>query len=276
MEVIVAEYIRIVNENNIVVVDDTYVLPKLLCRLPFNVDTVLPPYPTQDTVPMSPVYGFQGGIAVKQSNSLRGLGFDYDNSDANVSMINKNLVCAYRTNSQGTVDVDARVVKHTNGTYILAVSTFSNTQYTTGEVCIYAFKLRLLPGSLGLHVFNETGEMIFDAMKGCMQNIGVLEGALSMGGNIARTYNIVTPAGLNANNVFITSRSAVPFYAAYDIKASGVSYASAAYLPRMTIVSGNVKVELVKQNSTGSNSSYSWGGYFENVIYVKQPQGIFL
>lgn len=271
----VAEYLRIVNDNNIMVVDENSVIPKLLYRGTLVTDVNL----TNNTAirRFDPTWTKQSGFTVvKEASTLRGVGFDYDDTTANVSFIEKQLIAFGR--SSDNVGFDCSVVlTYANGLYSLKVSAFSDTQGAAFEVAVYAFDVRVMPSKFGVHVYDPSGTLVFDALKGCMQNIGTIGGGnLSMGASTAATYNIVTPTGLSASNIFISFRSQLPYYAAFKISSGGVSWADTCYVPRMAITNGNVKVELVKQRSTGSSSSYSFGGYFENVVYIKQPPGTYI
>lgn len=277
-----AEFINITNDNSVTVIDDIFNIPKLIYRKKIATNTA-----RSTTTPyvrmLTPQWEFLGSEVIGEASTLRELGFDYDvptTEEAQTALLNKinsHLIPFARCDSNVLFGVSCSLqFTKSTSTYRLIAFTRSDIVGTAIELCIYAMNINLVAPPYGVYGYNEQGEYIFDAMRGCMQNIGVLEGSLSMGSTIARTYDIAVPTGLDAKNVFISFRSTLPYYAAYNISSGGVSFADSAYAPKMTITDSNVKVELTKQKTTGSNSAYSIGNYFENVIYVIQPAGLYL
>lgn len=273
-----AEYLRITNDNQVTVIDDKYLIPKLLGRWSFSIDTVLPVPPNIKQIRFfRPYWKFQGGMVFKRANTLRELGFDYDTTVQNANMIsNKIMVFGRSIGSNAPFEVFSNVGFTSNNDCYISVSGRSDTQFLNVEFAVYAFDVKLMPSKFGVHAFSEDGTLIFDAMRGTMQNIGILEGSLNMGQSVARTYTIPTPDGLDSNNIFISFRSRPPYYAGYDYSSSGVRMDDAFYVPRMTINPTNVVVQLVRTSSVGKSTAYSFGGYFENVVYVPQKQGTYL
>lgn len=273
-----AEYLKIVNDNNTVIIDDAYLVPSILYRVSVLSDsTVLYPPNYNERRPLSVKWVYQGGLVVKSGTSLRDLGFDYDSTTDNLNLINSNLIAFGRSASTDPFSVSGQVIYvPSTALYHLSASCSTNTLNQTVEVVCFAMNLKLMPSSTGLHLFDANGSLLFDAMRGSMHNIGVLEGSISLGPSIAKTYNIATPTGLSASNIFISCRSRAPYYAGFTFSGSGIRLDDAFYAPRMTLASNSLKVDLVKIGKTGRSYAYSFGGFFENVIYVQQKPGVYL
>lgn len=271
-----AEYLVIENENNKVIVDDKYPTPKLLCRTTVYIDTVLPKPSNINEVRFLRVYwDYKGSTLIKSAYSLREMGFDYDDSDESITKIINGIMAFGRSISNEFFTVSCYISKDANGVYRF-FATANGMSKVPVEVALYAIDAKLMPSKLGLHAFDVSGNLIFDAMRGNMHNIGILEGSLNMGNSIARTYTIPTPSGLDPNNIFISFRSNNPYYAGFVYSASGVRMDDSFYAPSMRTTANSVIVDLKRFDSVGRSTSYSFGGYFENVIYVPQKQGVYL
>ena len=142
------------------------------------------------------------------------------------------------------------------------------------EVTISAYTLnKRTESKFGEIAYNEQGEVVFDAMRGVLTNIGILHGGVDLGREIAASYILNTPTDIPVEKIFISMRSMFPIRAAYKISSGGVSLSTTKYFPRMTkIDNSTLKVELVRQNTLGgSNASTNIGDYSENVIYCPYP-----
>lgn len=142
------------------------------------------------------------------------------------------------------------------------------------EVTISAYTLnKRTESSFGEIAYNEQGEVVFDAMRGVLTNVGLLYGGINLSNSVAATYILNTPTDIPVENIFISMRSMFPIRAAYKISSSGVSLSTTKYFPSMTKVNDStLKVELVRQNTLGGSSgSTNIGEYSENVIYCPYP-----
>lgn len=275
-----AEYLNISNENMVTVIDDKYSIPKLLARVDVVCNAVYPPRP-EWSVRLLPKWEWQGAYVIKRAPTIRGLGFDYDDTDTGVEMLRRGLMVFGRTKDSfdQAFSVEFSVDKTTTDgvvEYFISVRGVTFRQNHNIEIVLYAFNLKIYPSKIGLHIFNESGDLLFDALRAPLQNIGVLEGVLNMGASIARTYSISTPTGLDSNNIFISARSVVPYYSSIKISSGGVKFSSACYAPRMSYTSTGIYVEMVKLGNTDGSTATTFGGYYENVIYVPQGSGIYL
>lgn len=279
-----AEYLRIKNDNLQTVIDDNWKVPPLLARVSVATNVPLPRPPNiNDVRNLDWYWDWQGSYIVKVADSLRGLGFDYDDTDKNFWLVSLGLMAFGRPVGHSevfycTTNVSKRMNPDGSGRvqYVLNANCRSMSSSVVVEIAVYAMNLKLVPSKVGLHIYNESGELIFDAMRAGMQNIGILEGGLNLGESVARSYTINTPAGLDSNNIFISYRSKLPYYAGFTYSSSGVRMDDSCYSPRMYINPTNVKIDLVRLKSVGRSTSYSFGGYFENVIYVPQSSGIYI
>lgn len=282
MVVIVANYLEIKNDNNIVVINDQYPLPCLIYRGTF---TATDEYADQPGLSVFRFYSWNRFYSrvirtATKPNDLRSLGFDLDFSDDNVNYIKRVLTGFYRTETgQGCFCVIklAPVSNNKDNPYELIFEFQSNTKNTVGEMAVYCLDPKILfTTGMGGHFKNASGDIVFDFMRGPMQIIGTMSGGVNTYNDPAATYNLPIPSGLNEKNVFISAKSMLPFHSAYRLGNTITQYAT-LYEPRMTFTPGNLKVELRRQSPiNGSNSVYSFGGFFENVAYIVQPQGWYI
>jgi len=272
----VAKYIQITNDNNKVIIDDNYIIPKLILRTTISTSTQV----TQSTTVTSlfPSWSWRGNISIVQ-DSARKLGFDIDSTVANGVELDSSLILACRpVNANIGFSGVVSATINDAGQATLSCSVFSNTQNAQIEVCIYTTHPRLKRAQITAAAMNGNGDLIFDARRGCLQNMGVLTGGVNVNNDPAVTYTINVPSGLLQENVFITSRSSLPYYSALKYSASGVSYADTFFEPIFDFSQANkVLVSLRRQRYVaGNNVVRALAGYFENVIYCHQPPGNYL
>lgn len=277
MVAFVAKYIEIINDNKIVVIDDTYLAPKLIARL--TIDTNFTRPEDQWAIPMYATWKTTGTHYIKETNTLRELGFDYDDTSEAISEINSTLFVFARSLTGRGLKVTARVSKSgTTGKYVISIKLDSDILGDEAEVCLYSASPKLQPLPYGMAAYNEKGEMVFDALRGVLQNIGTIGGGVNVWQDPAAVYTIDVPTDIKKEDVFISFRSGMPYYSAYKISSGGVSYGDTNYEPIMDMTQkGKIIVRLIRQRYVaGNNSSYGYGGYFENVICCTQPPGIYI
>lgn len=272
---IVAKYLELKNDNGVTVITDEYPLPCLLSRTLQVTDYQ---YPTRTQVKTFYTnWTCNNTRVVKSASTLRGLGFNLDDTEDSLKLIRKNLISFYRSTSGVGVFANC-VINITNGMYTLNSIAKANALGVEVEVCIFCLNPKILmPSPIGGHFKDANGNTVFDFMRGALQVIGTMQGPVNLGQQVAASYLFNIPNGLDTNNVFLSARSGLPFYSAYRITASGVSWNYTSFEPVISFTSTQMTVNLVRQRSfAGDNSSYSYGGYYENVAYVVQPRGVYL
>lgn len=268
-----AKYFELLNDNMHVIVDDQFNTPKFL----FKKDVYSSNTPNASIFKVDAqtfAYGYSV-TTIAEADTLRELGFDYADSD--VQIVRARLMVFSRTTSAQSYRVTPRLVKDaTSGKWQLGVFAAADAPSVPITVCMYT-TAKMLPSKLGLLVYNSAGELIFDALKGYLQHVGILNGGVSVGRPIAATYTTTIPSGMSSNNLFISMRSALPYYAAYRLSGSGVSYAYTYYYPVMTFPTPTtMQVQLVQQRDVpGNNSPTKYEHYFENVIYCPYPKDVY-
>lgn len=268
-----ARYFEQINDNFNVVVDDQFNTAKFLIKSDITAGNVVNTSGIYIDGGTFTYYGKANVLA--EGDSLRDLGFDYDDADVNLAA--SRLMLFVRTDTNYPYRVNANLNRNaTTGKMTLSVLATSDLANCPMTICLYT-TAKMLPSKLGLLVYNEQQELVFDALKGHLQNVGILNGGVSVGNAVAATYDINVPIGLTSDNLFISMRSALPFYAAYRISSGGVSYSYTYYYPVMTFpTSTTLRVQLVQQRSVaGNNSSTRINNYFENVIYCPYPKKIY-
>lgn len=268
-----AKYFELLNDNMHVIVDDQFNTPKFLFKK--DIYTSSTPNTSQYKVDAQTfAYGYSV-TTIAEADTLRELGFDYPDSD--VQIVRTRLMVFARTSAGQPYLVLPRLVKDSaSEKWQLGVSASADAPNVPVTVCMYT-TAKMLPSKLGLLVYNSSDELIFDALKGYLQHVGILNGDVSVGRPIAATYTTTIPSGMSSDNLFISMRSALPYYAAYKISSSGVSYAYTYYYPVMRFPTPTtMQVQLVQQrNVPGDNSSTKYEHYFENVIYCPYPKDVY-
>ena len=273
-----ANYLELKNDNQNVVINDLYPIPSLIYRGNSLTDTQFN-YGVYLIAFLYTHWDWYGGIILKDSPTIGGLGFDLPESEASLDIINKNLLTMYRTDAGVGCFAKASCRKKSDGTgYVLSISVESNTQNLSVEAAVYVLNPKILKASPIGGSFRDTdGKLVFDFMRGAMQIIGTMSGGVNPTQNIAATYNLEIPSGLDQSNVFITARSGLPFLYWYTMRPGGITQYFTAFEPVMTFSQNNLQIQLVSQKPINNVSgSKSYGGFFENVGYVVQPKGVYI
>ena len=268
-----ASYFSIENSRNAVVIDDNYKNATFLGKVkivsfyenPYlkinpNMVNYLPEYDLN--------FRYLASKRVLVDNASE-LGLDADS----FLTIGDRTLAFGRCSSSDIFLVEAVVTYHSEtNRWSLAFNCWSDNPNI--EVTISAYTLnKRTESSFGEIAYNEQGEVVFDAMRGVLTNVGLLHGGIDLGRAVAATYILNTPTDIPVENIFISMRSMFPIRAAYKISSSGVSLSTTKYFPSMTkIDNSTLKVELVRQNTLGgSSASTNIGAYSENVIYCPYP-----
>lgn len=278
--VIVAKYLELRNDNNNVVIDDQFPLPCLIYRQKLVTDYK----PTiASNIAFYYWYTYFGvGKQIKIESGvdeLYSLGFNLPFSQENVKRINDSLLVFYRTDSGKPVGAYASISYNTKtGISTLMFQLVANELGVEGEIAVYCTDPTILfPRDFGGHFKDENGNVVFEFMRGALQVVGAMYGGVNTYNNPAATYNFTIPSELDRSNVFISYRSGLPFHTAYKISSGGVKQYAVSYAPVLTYTDSNLRVDLVRQGSLGgSNNVFSYGGYFENIAYIVQPEGLYI
>lgn len=271
-----AKYFELINDNQNIVIDDAFKTPKFLYKADILTGSTARPSGGVMTAMNTWVYQYERHV-FRTALTLRGLGFDYDDTPENMQIVSKCLMVFGRSNGGDAYRVTAYVRENTAGEgYELAVAAVSDTPNYPITICLYT-TAEMLPSKLGLLVYNANQELVFDALKGYLQHVGILNGGVSVGGSVAATYTITIPEEMNEEHLFVSQRSSLPYYSAYRIHSKGVSYGYTYYRPVITFPMPNTMVvRLVAQrNVSGSSGSVRYNGFFENVIYCPYPKGFY-
>ena len=275
-----ANYLELRNDNNVTVINDEFPLPCLLFRGTVTTNVNNTPVGV-NAFRLYASYNYYGMVTkvATVSDDLYSLGINLPYSSENITLFNNNIIAFYRSDSgQGCMAQFSLVQSSSSNPVELQVVLSSSALGVSGEIVAYCLNPKLLlPRNFGGHFKNSSGEVVFEFMRGPMQIIGTMSGAVNTYNDPAATYEFNIPSGLDANNVFISCRSSLPFHSAYKINSKGVSQSSSIYEPRLTWTTSKLTVNLVRQSPiSGTNSVYSYGGYFENIAYVVQPRGWYI
>lgn len=267
-----AKYLEIRNANNNVIVDDDYKVAKFLYR-----QAIMTTWQetNQAAIVDGAVFRYWTVFVVKKFNSFEELGFVAGLEwDAVVS----SFMLFARSSSGLPFRASLNLIKYLNDPqWTLELRIGSDHSYFEVEYCIYTMQ-DMQPCSMGAQAFNERGELMFDAMRGYLQVVGSMYGGVDVRNNPAAIYEMKIPEGLNMDNVFISHRSALPYYSAYKIGSGGVSHAQTYFYPVMSFKdSTTLVVKLEHQNPVGgNNSATAYNAYYENVIYCPYPSGVWI
>lgn len=267
-----AKYFELLNDNQNVVVDDQFHTPKFLIKTDITTGSDL--YTGNYKIDAN-TWKYQAKTTViARGDTLRDLGFDYDDSD--FLLVMSRLLVFAQSSSGEPFRVEPEIWRASDtGQMILGVDAVADVANTAITICLYT-TAKMLPSRLGMLVYNENGEVVFDALKGYLQHVGILNGGVVVGQTVAATYQIDIPEGMLSEHLFISMRSALPYYAAYRIQ-STVTYAYTYYYPVMTFPTlTSMQVQLIQQRSVnGSTNATRYNHYFENVIYCPYPKDIY-
>lgn len=281
-----AKYFELSNENQKVVVDDTYNVGKFLIKKTINMGNS--PWIIQEdlsiwTYRMQYLYT-QNGTTSGNTNgllatfsTLREGGFDYDDTPENIAIVRANLVIYSQSNTAHRVFVYLKAPDSSDNYYRLIVGGGTDTANLNVTVAVYSFAKMVGNPKAGLLVYNAASELVFDVSKGYLQQIAVLNKAVNYTATIGSTYTVTVPTDLNSAYLFISNYSCRPSYAAYKISSHGVSFGSTNFNPIITIVnSTTIQVDFVRQRQvSGSNSAYGMPQCYENLIYCPYPENIY-
>ena len=272
------KYFEIRNDNVNVVIDDKFVTPKFLIKKQVFTSSTLKPASNYRTPTNEWAYNYQQHI-LAFGPSLRALGFDYPDTEAGLTEVRRRLmVFARNDNNEAFRALTFIRYDNTSARYELGVSVVADTPNSPIQLCLYT-TAKMTPSKLGMLVYNAQQELVFDALKGYLQHVGTLHGGVRVGAGVgvAATYTLALPATVNQQHLYISQRSSLPFYAAYRISSSGVSYASTHYRPVLSFPNATtLQVQLVAQrNVSGNNQSQSYSGFFENIIYCPYEHDVY-
>lgn len=267
-----AKYLEIRNANNNVVIDDQYNVAKFLYRdSAITSGVVAPVFVVID----GNNFIYRTTHIVKVFKNFQALGFA---DGLNYVDIVGDLMLFTRSPSGKPFKAKLQLVYYRDrDEWELELMVGSDHPTFIVEYCIYTMS-KMRPCSFGAQAFNSKGELVFDAMRGYLQVVGSMYGGVDVRNNPAATYEINIPAGLDMNNVFISCRSAFPYYAAYKIGGGGVSYSQTYFYPVMSFPNPTTMiVKLDRQNNvSGNNSATAYNAYYENVIYCPYPSGVWV
>lgn len=287
MVVFVADYLKITNDNNNVIIDDSYNTPMLIYKgvIPTNIDNS---FNVNTNIYSYWVFEYwrpnwTGYIDIKYVKDPAELGFVSSSwGPPQLAEIEKSLIVGVKSLSgdiavKGTAILIRRQEEDGTYAYILRVRTYSDVQNANVEIVVYS-AWELKSKNLGFSIYNETGKLIYDVMRPPMHYIGSMYGNVNAANTIAATYDMGMPPNIDSRYCYLTCKSATPYYAAYRIHAGGVSWADTTYKAVLSFPSpSSARVQLVRVNTVaGNNSSYSRNLYFENLIYCPYPNGVYI
>lgn len=296
-----AEYFKLTNDNNVTVIDDLYRSAMLMYRGKGKTESYLPPTDDYVKARFYTTWLWFRIIDIRVGKTLKDLGITasgdilphevgqkvtYERSrelNKAASLVGGTLVVATRTdtpnigcNAQVQIIAD-RHYQTEIVTYRIRVFVRSNVQNADVEFIIYSLEPKYFykDTNIGMTIKNEAGGVVFDAMRSPLQSIGMMTGGVETWKNPAATYVFSVPQQLDQRNIFITCRSGLPYYSAYRIHSGGVDWNYTSFEPIMDFTqAGKITTRLMRQrNFNNSNSAYSYGGYFENILYCIQPVG---
>ena len=272
------KYFEVRNDNHNIVIDDQFITPKFLIKRTVLTSSTLKPYARYITPTNEWLYQSERSF-LAHATTLRGLGFDYDSTEAGLLEVRRRLMVFARNDNNAAFRAFPIIeYSQVRARYELLVSVVADVPSIPIHICMYT-TAKMTPSKLGMLVYNDKKELVFDALKGYLQHVGTLNGNVNVGANVsvAATFTVTTPPNLNQQHLYISQRSTLPFYAAYRISSKGVSYASTIYRPVSTFTDATtLRVQLIAQrNVRGSNAAQSYSGFFENVIYCPFESGIY-
>lgn len=270
-----ANYIEIKNANGNTIVDDRWNIPKFLYRGKVKGGNI-PPTSKMTSYTDGNSFIYREYITFLHVPSIKSLGFGLDYSFDNWAKIVNSIWVFAKATEQKSFRVEFKMHGSEDKGWDLKLYIGSDVPSHEIEFCLYT-DLPMVPCKMGAQVFNENGELIFDAMRGYLQVIGTMSEGVNVRNNPAATYRMTLPPELDTNNVFMSFRSTLPFYSAYNIGANGVSYGATFYFPVMRYEGQTIVVDLVQQyNVSGNNGATEYSKFYEHLIYCPYPSGVWI
>ena len=276
-----------VKGRNEIAIDDNFHCPKFLKKFHVVVDEKVNKWRQTP---------FSKKIEILRFRNLRDIGIDLDTNHDNIIRTCNEIIPFIRPYGSSNYEVIVSPVYNTverdisyyqwqkdseleqfrqdDGYYSIIVHVSGSQQFEC-KIALYT-SLPLTPARIGLLAYNSGGELIFDASKGYLQHLKSISG-VNVGANVevAATHYCTLPDGLNPNNIFISCKSPIPYYAAYKISASGVSSDASYYFPNFSVDGNTLKIELKTNNVTSYTNSATWyNHFFETLIYCPFPENV--
>ncbi|CAM0730423.1 hypothetical protein QMJ91_17015 [Acinetobacter baumannii] len=276
---IVVSYFELKNDNFNVVIDDTYNSAKFLGKYDVTLNTFIDRNNSSYYVEGSD-YTWSGTVTAATGNTLRELGFDYDEpSDADyekfLASLNSQILSFARTLSGRPIRSNSILTK-INGIWNFNFNLFGYQQGDVGTVVSYTIA-KMMPSKFGLQVFNAEGTLVFDALKGYLQLAGIMTGGVNTYTNPAATYTITLSEELSSEHLFISDTMSYPWRNGMRITSSGVQYGEANFYPVMSFPNlTTIEVKLMQNgNIPGTTGSRSFNYFYEAVIYCPYPKNFY-
>ncbi|TSH74873.1 hypothetical protein E2K73_07630 [Acinetobacter sp. RF15A] len=283
------KHLEITNDTGNVVIDENYQVPMLIARGAVVADrsSTRPPDPpgysiTTFFVDWTP---WSGRINLRESANVEDFGDIFqgaatdDERGAAARTFNQDLIIGYRVRNgehavipNGGVQWDKYAQK---AFFFLSIMSMSEG----AEVDIVVFKMADVPPSKqGMIIKNGEGDILFDVMKPPMMVLDSVYGNLNVNNHEAGRFTINIPDDIQPAHCFVTHCSGTPYYSAYRIHSGGVSWGETFFKTLMSFPTPNqIMLRVVRNNNVdGNNSSFGYGGFFENVLYCPYPNGLYL
>ena len=285
MVVFVAKYAEFKNENNIVVIDDSTVVPMLIYKDSVSCGQLNPmKYGIGTDMATSDVgffwvtwFNWKNAVTVLESsdsNVFPFKGMDSMSTAQLLELAESLIICAKPINGNFGVRVYTTITK-TNGVYKWVIYVNSEIQNGVVEFCVFNTTAILKP-STGIQCafYNSSGDLIYDFLKPPMHVLGNCYGGVNARNNPAAVYDITLPSGVDSSFVYLTTKSALPFISSFKINSGGVSQYLGFYKAVMYFNSPTaLQVKLERIGDVRNNSVDTLDMYFENVIYCPYPKG---
>ncbi|ENX33530.1 hypothetical protein F889_02191 [Acinetobacter colistiniresistens] len=273
-----AKHIELVNTNGNIIIDDQYTVPMLLWRgfvkatdyIRVDSSSLFSEIHRQYTL-----YDWSGRVRFHEGDDASGMPFDSSDYSlpANRERSASFIVAVRQKDGYACTGGAAAGLDTATGKFFVQAYVYCEANVDV-EVCIYT-PLKLRPSKHTVAVYNAAGDLIYDVMKPPLHFLGGLHGGVDARNNPAAQYNVNLPPNIESQHVFITSNSAMPFYAAYRITSNNIQFASTNYKAVMTFPSSSqAQVTLWRMSTVGgNNNSISTNTFFENLIYCPYPLG---
>lgn len=251
-----AEYLFIENDNNQIVIDDQYHNPTFLFKQSV-ITSESTPNTTMTVGGRYPPYTGKGNVIYL--NQL-------DILDT-PSLFPKRVFGFGRSKNNEPIEVQISVVKDSDGNEVgYQPTVYSFRQNDVVEVAVFYLGVRK-PSDMGLVMFNENGDVVFDGLKGFLQVVDQLNIQMDPAG-WNQSYKIHDNAKLvDFSKLFICSLYVRPFY----VRGGTIVINYRAHYPRLIQNNNDIYVEFVPYGDNPSGAVVQNYNDIANLIIAYVP-----
>lgn len=285
------KHLEIMNELGNITVDENYSVPMLVMKGRITASNYIPPttYPPGYVVRDRFVrdYSWHGRYTLFSSSNLADFGdlfegITIDDEDEIIAILttyNQDNIVVGRCVTGSYAIIPFGGLSWDKYTKIMSLYVGAYCELKDAKVDVAIYKTtNITPSSYGMVIQDGSGKILYDVMKPPMMFLGSMSGTLNVSQYEAGRFTMTIPDGISPDDCYITRMSGTPYYSAYNITANGVTWGDTPFKSVMSFPSPTtLQVSVVRLYAVaGSNSSFGYGGFFENVVYCPYPYGLYL